>query len=410
MLRPLIACLAFTLLVGSAARGAENEKEESPVSSDNGFAVNLYVRLASTPGNLFFSPYSIRTALAMTYAGAGGETATQMAAVLRLPDVPAEQLHTEFASLIKQLNTGGKDNYQLAVANALWGQSGFDFRPEFKELLRTSYGADLREVDFVHHAEEVRGQINQWAEEATRGKIKDLIAPGVLDPITRLVLANAIYFKAAWDDPFSEHATQDGPFHLDARNDVQVKLMHHSPKTWEYNETDQVQVLEVPYQGGDMSMVLVVPKAVDRLPTIEQSLTGDTVRQWLSSRKPQLVSLTMPKFTTTSQFELGKTLAAMGMPDAFDSNRANFSGMTLPDQQKTEPLFIGAVIHKAFVAADEKGTEAAAATAVVMRAGSAMMRPKEPIAVTADRPFLYFIYHRASGSVLFLGRLSDPRS
>jgi serpin B len=382
------------------------------VATDNRFAADLYTRLASASpagrGNLFFSPYSIRTALAMTYAGARGQTAEQMAAVLHLPQMQADQLHQRFATLIKQMNAG-HDDYQLSVANALWGQSGFGFRDDFKDLLSTAYGAALREVDFARHTEQVRLEINQWAEQQTHEKIKDLVPPGVLTPATRLVLANAIYFKAAWQEPFHKNGTRDEPFHLDPSHDAPVPMMHHGLQTWGYAETGQLQALEVPYQGRDVSMVLVVPKAVDGLAQIEKSLVGQTLQQWQSSLRPQLVALTMPKFTTTCQFRLAEVLSAMGMPEAFVPMRADFSAMATAEQQKTEPLFISEVIHKAFVAADEAGTEAAAATAVTMMAGSAMRPMPHPIAVIADRPFLFYIYHRTSGTILFLGRVSDPR-
>ena len=380
--------------------------------ANNSFAADLYTRLAAgSPagrGNLFFSPYSIRTALVMTYAGARGRTAEQMAGVLHLPVGPADQLNKSFASLIQQMNAK-HDDYQLAVANALWGQSGYGFRDDFKAILRDDYGAALQEVDFAHHAEQVRGQINQWAERATHDKIKDLVPPGVLTPATRLVLANAIYFKGAWQWPFHTSATRDEPFHLDASHDAKVPMMHHGQQTWGYTETPQLQAVELPYQGRDVSMVLVVPKAVDGLGEIEKWISGQTLAQWQSSLRPQLVVLTMPKFTMTSAFRLAEVLGAMGMKDAFDASRADFSAMVTPQQQKTEPPYISEVIHKAFVAADEAGTEAAAATAVMVAAGAARMEMPKPVAIVADRPFLFYIYHRPSGTVLFLGRVSDPR-
>lgn len=383
--------------------------KETDVASDNSFAADLYARLAASAGadNLFFSPYGIRTALAMTFAGARGTTASQMSAALHLPDVPSDQLHKSFAELDRKLN-GGSEDFALSVANALWGQRGFGFRSDFKELLRTNYSADLREVDFLQHTEEARLQINQWAEQATRRKIKDLIPPGVLDPASRLVLANAIYFKAGWDEPFAKQSTRDGAFHLDAKSDIQVLMMHHRQMTWGFTDTENFQAVELPYQGHQLSMVLLVPKAVDGLAKVEKLMSGQNLRQWQSMLAPQLVIVTMPKFTMTRQFKLADQLQALGMSDAFSADRADFSGMVTAEAQKTQPLYISEVVHKAFVAVDEEGTEAAAATAVAMRAGSAMM-PRQPVVVTADRPFLFYIHHRGSGTILFMGRVNDPR-
>jgi serpin B len=420
----LILLLALTMLLTPAMARAQttNPSTESAatpaaVAADNAFAAELYARLiAATPAhggatNLFCSPYSIRVALAMTWAGARAQTARQMAGVLHLGDFPPDQVHRAFADLIKQLNSGSKD-YQLAVANALWGQSGYGFRDDFKQLLKDDYDAELREVDFMQTPEPARLQINQWAEQKTNDKIKDLLAPGVIDAATRLVLTNAIYFKAAWEEPFSKHGTRDEPFHLDAAQTSPVPMMHRGQESLAYTDSDQYQAVALPYQGGELSMTLVVPKAVDGLSAVEKSLDAGALRRLQSSMQTnhQPVLVSMPKFKTTSEFRLSDQLRAMGMSDAFDPNRADFSGMVNPDQAKKEPpLVIGDVVHKAFVSVDEEGTEAAAATAVVMRAGAArQMQP--PAVVTADRPFLFFISHRASGSILFLGRVADPRS
>jgi serpin B len=380
-----------------AAQGSTDR--DAVVRGNTGFGFDLYGRLASKDGNLFFSPYSISTALAMTYAGARSETAEQMARTLHF-DLDAQRLHPAFAQLIQAVNGPDKDRpFQLYVANALWGQRGFDFQKAFLDLVRQDYGAGLREVDFKRATEEARQTINRWVEDQTNHKIRDLIGTGVLDADTRLVLTNAIYFKAAWASPFLERATKDEDFLVAADKKVRVPMMHQS-ESFPYYEGANFQMLELPYQGNQQSMVIVLPRPGTPLADVEKLLNEKNLNSWLSSLKGQHVQVALPRFKVTQEFELNRTLADMGMPLAF-TDRADFSGM-----DGRQDLLISNVIHKAFVEVNEKGTEAAAATAVVMKRTSAVTRI---IPFRADHPFVFAIRDRGTGSILFLGRVVNPQ-
>jgi serpin B len=373
--------------------------------SNNEFAIDLYGRLsAKETGNVFFSPYSISTALAMTYAGAEGQTEKQMAEVLRF-GLPEERLHAAFASLRQSSDPGNsKPGYQLRVANRLWGQQGFHFMPAFQQTVRTSYGAELAPVDFARQTEAARRTINGWVEKETEQKIKDLIAPGVLDSMTRLVLTNAIYFKGTWTDEFKKEATKDAPFHRSGQRQVSVPMMYQKDH-FKYAAVGDLQILELPY-GRDrhLSMVVLLPKQVDGLAQLEKKLSRENLQEWLTGLRSQEVKLFLPRFKMTSQFQLKDVLESMGMTLAFTPRQADFSGIS-----SEEELFISAVIHKAFVDVNEEGTEAAAATGVAVAVTSAPVR-QEPIVFRADHPFVFLIREQRSGSILFLGRLLDPKA
>jgi len=381
--------------------------------ANNTFAADLYAKLAAKEGNLFFSPNSIETALVMTYAGARGKTAGQMAAVLHIGAgdewVPSGfgVGHSAFGAFLKDLNAekgpdGKPRGYQLSVANALWGQKGYAFLPAFLNLVKTNYGAGLSEVDFVKDAEGARKTINAWVEKETRDKIKDLIQPNVLRDDTRLVLTNAIYFKSNWaSEYFRKEHTKDEPFSTAPDKKITAPMMHawgHFP----YAASDAFQAVKIAYKGYDLAMIVLLPKKVDGLAALEKSLTPDLVKglKWTQN---DMVDLSLPKFKMTEAFELAPTLAAMGMAEAFSVTAADFSGMT----GKRE-LFISNVIHKAFVDVNEEGTEAAAATAVVIARMSAPAEPEPPVVFKADHPFLFLIRHEKSGAILFMGRLADP--
>lgn len=378
--------------------------EKSPVVEDNNaFAFDLYAQLRNREGNLFFSPFSVSTALAMTYAGAREKTAEEMAKTLHFT-TEGKLLHPEFSRLIGDLNTRGKtQGYQLSVANALWGQKGKTPLPEFLKLTEANYGAGFREVDFAA-SEEARKTINQWVATNTQDKIKDLIAPGVLDESTRLVLANAIYFKGDWGNPFKKEATRPDDFKISAEKKVSVPMMNQQTPL-DYVDDGDLQVVSKPYKGGDLSMVILLPKKVDGLVEIEKSVSVKALNGWLAKLHNEDVVLTLPKLTISADLELGDTLGAMGMPLAFETNRADFSGMN-----NKEPFFISKVIHKAFTHVDERGTEAAAATVVLMAPGSAAPADvKPPIIFKADHPFLFLIRDNRTGSILFLGRVMNPK-
>jgi serpin B len=399
----LLACLltvSSLALLGSTEAGERVKgggDATALVQGNNTFALDLYRELATEKGNLFFSPYSISTALGMTYAGARGDTAAQMATTLHF-GLPPERLHPAFGSLIKEINGAGKPRkYQLQTANRLWGQKDYGFLPEFLKLTETNYGAGLKEVDFVDAPEEARKAINAWVEEQTRDKIKELIKPGILTAKTRLVLTNAIYFKAAWMHPFLERRTVKGDFHVGADKKVTVPLMHGGVRTG-YFKGDDFEGLNLPYESNDLAMIVLLPKA-GGLADLEKRLTAANIQGWLSKLRSHRVTVTLPKFKVTAQFMLKDTLSRMGMPLAFDPAKADFSGMTT-----REKLWISHVIHKAFVDVNEKGTEAAAATAVLLGGGSA----PPPATFRADRPFVFLIRDNRTGSILFVGRVIDP--
>ena len=371
--------------------------------ANNAFAGDLYGRLAAQgQGNLFFSPNSIETALAMTWAGARGDTAKQMAAVLHLPG--DEDINKGFGSFITGLNgVGGKPRgYELAVANALWGQAGYHFLPDFLDVLKDDYGAGLKEVNFKEETEGARKTINEWVEKKTMGKIVDLVGPGALQPVTRLVLTNAIYFKGSWTDKFEKSATQEEVFHSSASEEEKAPMMHRTGK-YGYTEGNDYQALKLGYAGGELSMIVLLPREIGGLPEIEKELgTAEGLSRLTDHFDDKEVVVSVPKFRLEQEFLLGPVLGAMGMKDAFGPE-ADFSGMT-----GRKDLAISEVIHKAYVDVNEEGTEAAAATAVVV----ATMAIAEPIApppvFTADHPFVFLIRDEGTGAVLFMGRVVTP--
>lgn len=376
---------------------------EALVDGNSAFAFSLYRLLKDKQaGNLFYSPYSISQALAMTYAGARGETEQQMAEALHFT-LPQERLHPAFNSLDQALaqrgeGARGKDGkgFRLHIVNAIWGQAGYDFLSDFLDVLAENYGAGMRLLDFVNATEAARVTINTWISEQTEGRIEDLIPAGALTPLTRLVLTNAIYFNAAWAEPFQEEATEDAPFYLLDGGQMMAPLMRQTTSLG-YAEGQGYQAVEIPYDGGELAMVVVLPESLD---DFEAHLDAPAVEGILDALSYRQVALAMPKFEFEAQFSLVEALAAMGMPVAF-SEAADFSGMT-----GNRDLMIGDVIHKAFVAVDEAGTEAAAATAVIMKLTA--MEPQEPVQVTVDHPFLFFIRDLQTGAILFVGRVVNP--
>jgi len=400
-------------VTGSSVAVSDRPRDLSPVvapgessslaSGNSAFAFDLYRRLAAENGNLFFSPYSISTALAMTYAGAAGSTADQMAGTLHF-DLPADALHAAFNAYALDLEARAKADvdgtpFELSIANSLWGQEGSAFRPEFLDLLAENYAAGMRLVDFVADPEASRQVINRWVSDETRQRIEDLIPEGAIDDMTRLVLANAIYFKASWMTAFDPDATGTEPFHRLSGDSVDVPMMQAS-ESYRYLLGDGYLAIELPYQSGEMSMVILLPDG-GRFEAFEDALGPDVLEQALAEMAYGPVSLGLPRFSYESAFSLRDALEGLGMTDAFDPDRADFSGM-----DGNRDLHIGSVLHKAFVAVDEKGTEAAAATAVIMGITSAPIG--EPITITVDRPFIYLIRDGQTGGILFMGRVVDP--
>lgn len=391
-----VAGVLLTLL--SVALIPAADSPPSVAAGNTAFALDLYGKLRGRDGNLFVSPFSISAALAMTQAGARGETLAEMEKVLHLAG--GDATHAAFGQLIEQLSASArKSDFQLAIANALWGQQGFPFKQEFLDLTKRSYGAGLRLVDF-RQPDAARGTINRWVEEQTRDKIKDLLQPGNVTPMTRLVLTNAVYFKDSWVHPFNKAATQDEAFYTPGQ-EVKAPLMRQRER-FGYIEDDALQAVELPYRGR-LGMVVLLPKARTGLAELEARLSPDRLNAWLKGLRSKEGEVVMPRFKIKDRLELAPVLASMGMAAAFGPT-ADFSGMTAG-----EKLFIDQVIHQTFVAVDEQGTEAAAATAVGMRAMAAPI-PMEPFTFRADHPFVFLIRDPRSGTVLFMGRVEKPQS
>ena len=419
IIRISVLLAAITASANSLAMDNTAEKENMNkriiVEGNNRFALDLFAKLQNIKGNLFFSPYSISTALAMTHAGARNETESQMAGTLHFPvfenrrtdssskpSLNRRKFAMEFGKIIQDLNNRGrKGGYTLTVANALWGQKDYGFLQEFLELIETSYNGGLNEVDFIRAAENARKTINAWVGKKTDDKIKNLISQGVLDSMTRLVLTNAIYFKGNWARQFKENRTKDALFTLTDGLKIDVAMMNQKEE-FGYMETDTFQALELSYVDDELSMVILLPKKYDALDKFEKTLTPENLTQWLTKIHKREVMVFVPKFKMISQFGLASTLKSMGIKDAF-SSKADFSGIN-----GKRNLFISAVIHKAYVEVNEEGTEAAAATGIVMRLTS--VGPARIPVFRADHPFLFLIRDNLSGSILFIGRVANPKA
>jgi len=369
----------------------------------NQFGFDLFQQLRQQQGNLFFSPYSIQSALAMTATGARGDTAQQMTKVLHIPDDVARFAGMEQGLMSSLLNQ--PKGYDIRIANALWGQNKHPFIPEFISLVQRSFRAEGRTMDFTKEPDQSRLTINAWVETQTNDRIKDLLPSGSITPLTKLVLTNAIYFKGTWLTPFNKNFTKPLDFSLTADQNIKTDMMYRSGQM-AYVENNDLQVVELPYEGGRLSMIVVLPKKKDGLGDVEAMLTAEKLNSWITGMKPVKVNLTYPKIKTTYSATLNDPLSLMGMVNAFKQDKADFSGM-----DGTRELSISAVIHKAFCEINEEGTEAAAATGVVMRAKSAApINQPPPVEFKADHPYLYLIRDTQTGSLLFLGRVADPRN
>ena len=369
----------------------------------NAFAVDLYGKLSSQPGNLFFSPASVTSAFAMACAGARSTTATEMDSTLHFT-LPPDRLHPAMGALLTQLN-GAHANYELHMANALWAEKDQHFLPDYTALVKRDYAAGLKPVDFKANPEAARALINTWVADQTKQKILNLVPAGAVTPLTRLILTNAIYFKAAWASQFSKSQTQDEDFQLTATKSIKAQLMNQV-KGLPYYRGPNFQALELPYQSNELSMIVLLPDSPDGLPALEKSLTAKNLDTWTRALSyEEKVIVTLPRFKITQQFELSSALESLGMKQAFHGGAADFSAIT-----GDKSFSISAAIHKAYIDVDEEGTEAAAATAVVMVAMA--MRPAAPppppIVFRADHPFLFLIRDNSTGTILFLGRLTDP--
>jgi serpin B len=375
------------------------------VEGNTAFAFNLYQLLKEENGNLFYSPYSISEALAMTYGGARSETEKQMASGMGFI-LDQATLHPAFNYLDQELAKRGQGakgsdgkGFRLNVVNAIWGQKDFKFKSEYLDLLAQNYGAGLRILDFIKAAEPSRETINQWVSDQTEARIKDLLPKGSIDEMTRLVLTNAIYFNAAWQSQFKKDATTDGKFTLIDSTQVTASLMHQS-KSFGYSEGDNYQAVQLPYDGNELSMVILLPK-IDQFKAFEAGLSGDKITGIIKSLQNSQVELTLPKFKIESEIGLSNALKELGMKDAFDPTKADFSGM-----DGAKDLYISDVLHKAWVTVDENGTEAAAATGVIVGTTSMPIDIKE---MKIDHPFIFMIRDIKTGAILFIGRVMNPQ-
>lgn len=414
----LTLCLSILLVqlvtgCGPVPVGVQPEPPPKPATPDpaedlaqlaagqNTFATDLYQKLRDTPGNLFFSPYSLATALTMTYAGARGNTQAQMAQVLHIT-LPDARQHAAAATLNWALYPPQGSSMRLNTANALWAQRDLPLQADFMAVMKQHYGVGVKPTDFQQAPEAARVAVNDWASAQTAGKITDLIPPGAISADTRLVLANAIYFKADWLLPFDKALTRDEPFtRLDGSERRVPMMFMQEPTDLAYGAGDGYQAVTLEYTGTLVAMTVIVPDR-GRLDAVEGNLSADWLRTSMSAMTRRKVVLGLPKFHAGSTFSLADALGELGMSDAITAEKADFSGM-----DGARDLFIGAVLHKAVVEVDEKGAEAAAASAVEMRAGSIQVK-EALVALTVDRPFLVVIHDRQTGAILFLGRVVDP--
>lgn len=374
-------------------------------SANSLFALELFHTLneSNPTGNIFFSPFSISSALAMVFLGAKGSTSAQLSKTLHFDSV--EDIHSCFQSLNAAVSKRGA-SHTLKLANRLYGEKTYNFLPEFLASTQKMYGADLAPVDFQHASEDARKEINQWVKGQTEGKIPELLAVGVVDSMTKLVLVNAIYFKGMWEEKFMKQDTTDAPFRLNKKNTKSVKMMYQKKKfLFGYISDLKCKVLEMPYQGGELSMVILLPEDIEDestgLKKIEEQITLEKLREWTKRENLENIDVhvKLPRFKIEESYILNSNLGRLGLQDLFSRNKADLSGMS-----GSRDLFISKIVHKAFVEVNEEGTEAAAATAGI--ATFCMLLPEEEF--TADHPFLFFIRHNPTANVLFLGRVCSP--
>jgi serpin B len=414
-------CSLVALLLVFESRAADFDLA---AGATNQFAVDLHRQFAGDE-NLCVSPYSIETALAMTFSGADGETGNEMARVLHLPK-ESEAIHASFAALQHSFEEMAKKTAEIAadskkyggpgepiaisIANRLFGQSGYAFRDSFQALMKKFYSAPFEPLDFGKNSERERQHINQWVAEQTRDRIRDLIPPNGINDATRLVLANAIYLKAPWGSEFSESNTQPKPFHVRGGKAVDVPMMSRRSRLG-FAKRGGFTAVALSYTGGDLQFLVLLPDKIYGLPALEKTLSADLIAQ-CAKLEEQDVDLEVPKFKfEPPTIALAEKLKALGMRSAFDEPAGSANFDRIAPRRPNDYLYLSNVFHKTFIAVDEKGTEAAAATAATMALATGMAHKPTPppIMVKVDRPFLYAIQHVPSGACLFLGRVTDPR-
>jgi len=420
--------LVGVLAIFYSAFGGLAWADETAVAAKavNALGIDLLARVAKTDENALISPYSIQSALAMTYAGAAGETKAEMAKVLHFPADEAT-LHRSFAAFQKVLDEiheatvnevkesadrdGPSEPVTLEIANRLYGQSGYAFRPAFLSLVKDNYGAPFQPVDFRHAAERIRSEINSWVSARTHERINDLIPAGGVNDKTRLVLVNAIYFKAAWAEEFSQYGTKAEPFYIDGTKVEKVPTMQHSSRHYGYMRGDGFEAITLRYVGDDVQLLVLLPEEKEGLASLEAKLTPELLAECANPEPADLI-LHLPKFKLEPPtVPLGSVLRALGMLTAFDQPQGSTNFDRMAPRQPDDYLSLSDVFHKTFMAVDEQGTEATAATEVgLVTLGMSVQKPRpKPIEVKIDHPFLFAIQHRASGACLFLGRVVDPR-
>ncbi len=400
MKMPVLGIIA-ALSCGNLVCGAEAPGGGTASEAGGGeFAFTLYSKVASGKvGNVFLSPYSVSTALTMAYAGAAGETEKQMAKALRLSGEKS-RIFQDCSVLQKKINADDGKGIQLRAANALWLQKGHKFLDAYLKTMNGFFDGALKEADFRADCGGARKAINSWAEEKTERKIKDLIPPKILDPMTRLVITNAVYFKGEWKSRFNKEFNKEMPFNVSEGRIVPAQMMRQELGC-QYCEDDKVQMLALPYKG-QAAMYVILPREMNGIADLEKNITAAKFAEWRKALATKNVQLMLPKFKIDDKYKLNEYLKAMGMEDAF-APTADFSGI-----DGLKDLYISAVLHKTFADVNEEGTEAAAATAVVMREKSAA--PSQKIVFKADHPFIFLIVHETTGEILFIGRLAMPEA
>jgi serpin B len=377
-----------------------NEDVTSIVNGNTKFALVLYTKLKQNNQNLFFSPLSISSALAMTYAGAHNNTAAQMAKTLNFT-LDKVKLHMAFMKIQSRLNSlSNQKNFNITIANSIWPQKKYPVLKTFSDLLTEYYGVTIVPQDYITNAETARLRINSWVEEKTGNKIKNFLKPGYLNALTRLVLVNAIYYKGIWAFKFKKELTKDRPFYTVSGKSINIPTMVQTGR-FKYGDFNTLKILELPYSGNELSMLILLPVDKNGLKKLETDLSVEKLIQWTSNINKQKIRVFLPKFRMMSSNDLSQSLKSMGMIDAFTPGKADFSGI---DNEKNN-LYISAVIHKGFVEVNEEGSEAAAATAVVTRS-LALAEP--PPTFKADHPFLFFIRDNSTKCILFWGRMNNP--
>ena len=373
----------------------------------NTFAFNMYETLCQDNGdaNLLFSPLSISTVLSMAQAGARGSTQTQIAEVLHTNQI-GEGLHEEYGELVHFLRRfEERELGEIRLGNSVWADKRYTFLDSFVASLQAHYDSIVRPVDFARETERIRSEINRWVDEKTKHKITDIMAPGSINGLTRLILVNALYFRSKWDSVFKPEDTEAAPFFHQSGEQIEVPMMRQNGH-FGYFRTNSEQILEMPYLLP-FSMFVVLPKVREGLPDLEQRLNPELLRHWQQKVRSPEVEVYLPKFRIEAELQLTEILRSIGMTTPFDAGSADFSGMaTRESMGKLENLFLSDVMHKTFIAVDERGTEAAAATAGMM--ATAALNPPKPKIFRADHPFLFFVTVKKNGAILFMGRVMDP--